>query len=63
VFSFIKQFKKEEVAESPIAMVLFACMLEIGQIFFDTIHLYSVKTWGEGIFIFDIMNNVLSVSS
>jgi len=51
------------MAESPLAFVLFICLLELGQILFDSIHMYALKEWGVGIFVFDIMNNVLSISS
>lgn len=62
-FSYLKQFKKDEIAESPLVLVSFTLLIEISQIFLDTIHMYSLKEYGEGILIFDIFNNVLHICS
>jgi hypothetical protein len=62
-FHMLAQFKKDEMAESPTTFLTFICLLEIGQIVFDIIHMYSMKEYGYGIFVFDIMNNVLALSS
>jgi hypothetical protein len=55
--------QKEEIVESPLALLIFAILIECTQIIAEFIHLYVYSIDGYGIWILDLLNNVLGVGS
>jgi len=50
--------KKEEYTENPLVLVIIALLLELSNIVLDTFHQISWIWWGEGVWFFDLFNNI-----
>ena len=58
VTKYISVIKREEYTENPLVLVIIALLLELSNIVLDTFHQISWIWWGEGVWFFDLFNNI-----